>query len=94
MRCLIVVSAIAFGVSSPALAQHKPAPMPTMTVLAGVETQPTGELCRAVKTPKVITRQARNHGGNVTLTPTWPNGKPLSPTEVKLMLKACEAKSS
>jgi hypothetical protein len=94
MRCLVFMIAGALAAPGPALAQHKPAPMPTMAALVGAESRPTGEQCKAVKAPKVITRQARNHGGSVVLTPTWPNGKPLSPAEVKLMLKACEAKSS
>jgi hypothetical protein len=91
-RLIIAISASLAAGSHPAMAQHKPAVGQPEAILAGSELPPSDDFCKAIKSPRLIARQVRSHGGSVSVAPTWPSGRPLSADEVKRMLKACEAK--
>jgi hypothetical protein len=52
------------------------------------------EMCKAMMGDKMKPKQVHDHGRDKTGHATWPNGKPLSKSEMRKMHKMCADKMS
>lgn len=89
MRTFILSAAAATLLTGPALAQdrhagHHPAP--------AADASPTHEMCKSVMGRQMDGKPGHDHGRDKTGAATWPNGKPLTPAEMKKMHEVCAEK--
>ena len=91
MRSLLIISAVAYAAiaAAPALA-YEGAKSPA----AAAEATPTHEMCKSVMGGKMDATHPHDHARDKGGAPTWPNGKPLSKSEMDKMHAQCAAKMS
>ena len=98
MRSLLIISAVAYAAiaASPALAYEgaKSPAAAAAAAAAAAEAAPTHEMCKSVMGGKMDATHPHDHARDKGGAPTWPNGKPLSKSEMDKMHAQCAAKMS
>jgi hypothetical protein len=87
MRTLMMIAAAAFCAMAATAATAEPAPPPASPVAA--DEAPTHEMCKSVMGRKMEARQPHDHGREKTGAMTWPNGKPVTKSEMAKLHKQC-----
>jgi len=89
MRELLIAAMALTAISAtPALA-HPAEPTAAPTTVTDT---PTHEMCKAVMGRKMEPRQVHDHARDKSGMVTWPNGKPLTKSEMEKMHKRCAEK--